>query len=137
MSPPDNGAPARQPNKSRMCVVDTLYHQAPNESPTGADSRFYRWLDQDEQPYGPRVVKVGPDWAPLDCGWLDEASMVLLECRQGAELEIGTSAVVDSPVPFAVVRRGESARFEPYNLSCLRVRSTDGEAKYAVTIIPE
>lgn len=117
--------------KPRLGVVDTVYYQAPNEQPISADSRFGRWLSSDEQPYGPRVVKIEPGRHKLDHGWLESASMMLIENRgdEIIELWLADTHLCDIPAK-------ESARLPNPNLDELYVANVTA-GKYAITIIPE
>lgn len=136
--------------QSRMTVIETIYHQAPNDEPTSFTSRFSRSLETDEQPYA-RKLKVGESWQPLDRAsiWLAEAGLLRLVNEEGTNwptnptpeqlaevaakvVEIGfgadTAAILVPP--------GESVRFSPADLALIRLRCRSGTARCALALLP-
>lgn len=63
--------------KSRMVVVENVYHQVPGEEPQSITSRYTRWLNDDEQTYT-RKTKANLSWAPLDFGWILQSAQVVI-----------------------------------------------------------
>ena len=63
---------------NRVTVVDTINHQLTNGKPKCVVSRFSMSCASDEEAYS-RRMKVGEAWMPLDFGYIDAASMVVLE----------------------------------------------------------
>lgn len=58
-----------------MVVVETVYHQVSGEGPQSFQSRYTRWVGTDEQTYT-RRTKAGPEWKPLEFGWVESACQV-------------------------------------------------------------
>jgi len=71
-----------------VIVSDTVTFVPADGAAKSTSSRFARELESDEQVYQ-RTYSVGPDWKPLDLGWLREvgASMVVVENREGRNLQ--------------------------------------------------
>jgi len=107
--------------KQRLVVVEQVY------CGTVADHRFARWLESDEEPYG-RTYDVGAEWRSLDTGWVQRPSMLTIR-NDGKEAVLLS---LDAHVPFAAVRPGESARFEPRGPLYLR-----GPGRIRVVAYPE
>lgn len=146
------------PARPRLTIVETISHQQPNGQPTSVDSRFGRYLQSGEEPYT-RKVMVTQNWEPLDCGWLDEASIVSIVNNEGRftqvqptqeqrELvearivEIGCRPELSEDArpyaTFGLVRPGESYRGEPaVSLKSLMIRCRSGQAKCTITIFPK
>lgn len=139
-------------SKSRITVVEQVYFQQDGQQPVTAESRFGRQLASDEQPYV-RRYRVGPEWRPLDCGWVaDAAQLVLLndEGRTGprnvtderrAELdrmvvEVSFASDAGTPECHALVRPRESARVEPRQLKNVMVRCVAGKCWVVVRVFP-
>lgn len=136
--------------KAQMTVVSSVYFQSPEEQPIQTEYRYTRPLASEEQPYA-RSLKVGPEWVLLDCGWVREAALVVLENLEGTRLQkVPTeeervsidSRVVEisfsrqDPSPALTVRPGGGCQFEPTELTSIRVRCRDGVAKCSLLIIP-
>ncbi len=70
--------------KSRLAIVETIYHQAPGESPTSLPPlRSSWWLQSDEQPYL-RELTVGEEWTKLDTGWIGEqVGLLVIRNKEG------------------------------------------------------
>lgn len=148
--PEDVGAPEEKevpPRQARMTLVRSLYH-TPSQGDSvglGEGLGFYRFLQTSEQPYV-RHLKVGPQWAAVEYGWLKDM-VGYMEIYNREVPSPGTSreeialhsiqlAVIPKtddpstrtmwspeevgPVPFAFIRPGEMAMFEPWE-------SEDGE----------
>lgn len=73
--------------KSRLTVVESLYHQSFGEEPVRVDSRFSRELESDEQPYS-RRLKATEGWQPLDCGWVKDPGMVCVTNEEGKHFQV-------------------------------------------------
>lgn len=121
--------------RPRITVTEQAVHQPADALPTAVEwPPFSRELRSDEQPYGPRRVAAGPRWQRLDQGWLDGAPVGMLFLRnEGAgaretrpteeERALDAALVVElslcpdggaSQPPFALVRPGETCRYEPH-----------------------
>lgn len=139
------------PNRGRLTVVETVYHQAPGESPREVLSRFNRWLESDENMYQ-RTAKVGEEWTPIDLGWLaGDAGTILLvaeggprrntipteeEKREDRSKRIAVSFRSDTPRDDITLLPGESARFSPSYAKEILLRCLCGKTRYTVSVIP-
>lgn len=139
---------------TRITVVEQVAYQQEGESPTSIESHFSRWLESTEQPYQRRLT-VGPDWLPLDRGWLHQYPRVLFllrndggppvqrvlsieETRRRDELTVEIGACFDSEkIPVVQVRSGESCRFELGRSASLYLRCPTGESRILITLFPE
>lgn len=139
--------------KSRLTVICTVYHQPLAEGAASAESHFARWLETDEQPCI-RRLKATPEWQPIEGLWLTESGMLCLtndegrfpqvqptdeERRAAATKVLEVGVLMESGVPvtlFARILPGESARFQPHDLTALRIRCRAGVAKYTASVFP-
>lgn len=133
---------------ARITVVETVYHQPPDAQPaTVAASRFGRALAHgaDRRPDS-YLMAVGADWTPLDCGRVPDCGLLVLVNEEGrfvavqptpaerAAAEAKVAEVGVGGVPFALLRPGESCRFEPAAAVELRCRA--GSARVSVHLVP-
>lgn len=133
-----------------LTVVETVYFQAGIGTPVYTEARFTRLLTSDEQPYQ-RAQKVGREWQVLDAGWLagEGASLLVLANefpqwrvvptaaeRLDAMAKVVEVCIGEAFTPFACIRPGEDCRFEPLDLTALRLRCRHGETKVTATLIP-
>lgn len=63
--------------RCRLTVLHTTYYQAPGQEPTSVECNYGDWLQTDEQPYSRRIT-VGPDWVPVDLGWIRDPGYVVI-----------------------------------------------------------
>lgn len=116
--------------RSRIVVVETLYHQPMDgSSPTSVDNRYGRMLETDEQPYT-RLMKIDGIWRELDPGWLKAqvetgaVGMLLLRNEEKDKDAIVEVAFGTPPVVFSSLPPGESLRLPcVQNLDKFRVRT--------------
>ena len=156
---PDGLTDFRPAEQARLGIVEQIYCYPPGAAPTLIDLREGFWLETDEQPYQ-RKLKVGTEWQPLDCGWLEGkgVSLLVLVNEEGKHLtvvpseqqkaavsgrvvELGVQTMYgmgDAPgiVPIAPLRPGLSLRFAPADAKALRLRSRAGEARVTLTLFP-
>lgn len=151
-------APSLPQQRPWLTVCESVYYQADGSSPTIAESRFMRLLVGEEQPYS-RTFRVGQQWKELDAGWLAECGSSLLtlanempqwqvvptaeEKAEAAARQVELALAGEEagqwtspPRAFALLRPGESVRFEPLNLSALRLRCRSGETRVTLTLLP-
>ena len=117
--------------KSRIVVVETVYHQVDGKQPMQVSEPWSAVLASDEQPYI-RYLDVGPEWVPLDHGWIASASLLLIANQGPALLEIGVHKET-----LIVVPAKQTARFKPAVLGELMVRCVGDTARVVVNLFPE
>lgn len=125
---------------ARVVNNETIYHQAAGQQPTSSTSRYAVQLSSDEQPFVRIGFRVGPEWKPLETGWLSAASMLSLSVddADGPDVAVAIGiqvGVIDSA--FSLLKPGQSCRFSPVQLSALRVRSFFGNARCTLRLYPE
>jgi hypothetical protein len=156
-------APAPRPPapalRARLVVVAQVVHVPPDGGPTPLAYQFGRELETDEQPYGPRRVRAGAGWEPLDYGWLggpDGVGLVVVENEEGRRprvvptpeeradtlarvVELGVIAELPDGarvvVPFARVRPGEARDLDPAGPLAIRCTHPGG-ARASILLIP-
>lgn len=65
-----------------LVVVDQVVHRNIEQEPTSTICRFSRSLHTDEQPWI-RHFEVTEEWKPIECGWIETCSMLVLENKEG------------------------------------------------------
>lgn len=147
---PDVRVPTQKPIRDRVTVVEIVSHQQEGEEATQTESRYSRDLKVQEQAYE-RQCKVGEDWAPLDCGHIVDAGLIIIRNREGRFLQHNPSDTEKTAAAAKVlevsygppdegiwlVLPGESMRGHPAVVRDLMVRSQSGICRFAITIIPE
>jgi hypothetical protein len=151
---PKNSEPViTVPDKDRLTVVETVYHQSSQGFPTvalGDTTRFSRELASDEQPYERHKV-AGEKWQPLDCGWIDSAGMLVIRNDEGhfavnptpeQKAEMFNKRIVelsfDGEHPVIQVPPTETCRFYPSNnIDQIKIRCKEGKTRYSIYLMPE
>lgn len=141
--------------RSRLTVVESIYHQTTGEQPSAVLTRFSRDLESDEQPYVRRRRKATPEWQPVDYGWVESPAMVVIqnderrllraratnptdEERLAAEAKVIELRFADSShSPVWLILPGETMRGSPSPGASLRVRCLAGEAQYNLFVYPK
>lgn len=137
---------------ARLTVVEQVCHQDGEGEPVVAACQWGRSLITEEQPWV-RKFLVGPEWKPLETGWLTRVGMLHLANNEGKDIQriptreekaLLASRVIELGVssetgvyPFLIIRPGESARLEPADLSTLLVRCQYQSARCTLTAVPE
>jgi len=132
----------------RLTVVSKIYLQTTQEEPFAVDVRYEEQVLSDEQVWE-RHTKVGEGWIPLDCGWVDEASLVVITNNEmpvphnqltGSVgpvnvhiLEVGES---QSRIPIFEIPPGQSLPGRPVDLKGLVIRSRGGTVRFTVWVLP-
>jgi len=137
------------PTTARMTVVESVYHQLSESPPVmlyrGEGHQFSQDLKSDEDSYEHRCV-ARAEWSPIDHGWLDRCSHLLLRNDyaspvRGQPIEDGDHtleiAFCESDVPHLLLCPGESNRIHPANLQEMRIRSRTDGTRYTICIVPE
>lgn len=135
-------------NRARVTVVEQVYCCTADDQPLSQENRFQLRITSDEQPYF-RRFRISENWQPLDAGWLQSASMVVIANEEGkqqtkiptpdeaAELAARVVEVGRDGIAFARVRPGATARFEPAALTQLQLRCCSGTATVTLMAAPE
>lgn len=144
------------PVRYRLVVVETVYHAPINgkERTESLESRWSRVLDTDEPAFHRPRLPVGPDWSPLDGGWLQHGSQLVIQNAVQAPSRIPTPAqaaelaglVVEvylgagganNPQADILIPPGESARVYPARpINQIQLRCPRGKTSATVLIVP-
>jgi hypothetical protein len=98
--------PAFHPPPSRIVVVETVYHQEHGSEPVAAGRPFSRFLSTAEQPFGPRRLKVGCEWQPIETGWLSENVGMLYLRNEGEGLAASRPGEPSEEEPARIIELG-------------------------------
>lgn len=133
--------------KSRLTVVESVYHQQPDGTNMPISTQYSRVLKSDEQAFV-RKMTVGESWVEVPYGWLQDCSLLVIHNESGKyrttapspqEIEDAEAAVIEvagpDKVPVFDVPAGESIRGKPRR--GLHVRCARGSVKCVVSCIPE
>ncbi len=154
--PPPKLADGKNPGK--LVVVESVYHVRPDAQPVGVESRYTRWLGCGDAPFVDEF-HTSARWQQVQTGRIAEVGQLCVENLEGNDLtKVPTPAeragiaarVVELFVAVggvepggycqgcAVVRPGESARFEPPPGATIHARCRDANAtaRVRVTVIP-
>lgn len=126
---------------ARVVVVDNVVYQNGEDKAITVPVRFAYPLKTEEQPYS-RKMKIGKEWKPMEKGWIEKCSMMVLENREKQagigedakviEMSFHHSLSVDFTIP-----PGQSMRGCPANLKATYVRCLGGEASLFISLFPE
>lgn len=119
---------------ARITVVEMVYHQGVNESPTQYDTRYDREIKSEEKPYI-RLKSSSEQWSKLIDGWNEKPSLVTVKNESDTTLEVALHDACEEYKIFAVIPPKESMRFTPHSPERLYVRS-DAKCKYTLTTFP-
>lgn len=136
---------------NRVVIVQQAYYQPTDGEPVQDSTQYTRFCEGTDDPYV-RRARVTNEWVKLDCGWIKEASCLLIENpspkyqriptevqrRSDADnvIEVSFSPENSTRVADIVVHPGESHRFEPAYLDRVWVRSSGESGSYTVTLYP-
>jgi hypothetical protein len=138
--------------KPRITIVQMIYHQLPDSNPVTMDQRFTRTLETLEQQYVRHTtISQGPNWTDLDTGWFkNECSHLILKNNEGRNWsKIPTQSQKDEVASRILdisfdginavleVRPGEATSFFPIDLSKIKLRSRNGNAKISIIVLPK
>lgn len=148
----------RPPVKGRIVVVEQVYHQPVDAPPVLVESKYSRRIDSEEQPFGPRRLRVTEEWQELSAGWIEGVGLLVVSNEEGKGLQVQPSEserreiglrVVElamfpvptvpgeafSPIPW-IIPPGESFRGSTDTLGGIKVRCRRGSARISYTIFP-
>lgn len=116
--------------KARLTVVESVYHQINGEQPTIVDPGYTVPIKSDEQPYIRRLT-ITDSWQPLDCGWINKASLLVLQnTERDPSKRIELSNGVYIPV-------GASVRLYVNDIHELKIRCVEGNGRAVINLYPE
>lgn len=156
--------------RSRIVVVSHVIYQSAGDQPVKIESAHSVPLTTSEQPYL-RKTTIGSQWTPLDSGWLNRASLLVISNEEGKHLQVNPedwevlaikSRVIEvacipmfpesavknrdmhSPdvalpqlvADWLVHPKQPPLRVTPADLSRIRLRCQNGEAKCTLSIFP-
>lgn len=132
----------------RITVVSTVTHHVSPHQPTSVTVGYARRLESDEQCWQ-RRMQVGEDRVPLQCGWIEAASMLIVkneaerfalnpteEQQAESAARIVEIAMDRDESVFAVVHPDEDARFTPLDPERLYLRCRKGITTVSITLVP-
>lgn len=96
---------------------------------------FKRQLHTDAQEY-PRELVGSGRWEPIDCGWVTEASLLMVENMSEDTLQLtcgGVKTMVTRLTPMIDVPAGERVEFTPTDVTRWSVLAN---GKYRITLVP-
>ncbi len=152
-------AQAQQRAKARLTVVSHVYHQPADSSPSDTPVQYSQAIESEEEPWR-RWFNAREEWQPLQCGWVEQASLLILcndegkwlqrnptaEERAAVEAKVvelgigddpGGPVIIEDTLPFAEVHPGRGCQFTPTAASRIYVRCRRGNARCVLTLIPK
>lgn len=136
-------------SKSRITIVESCYFEQDGEGPVVVENRFSREVEGQDQPYV-RNLKIGPEWMPLQYGWVEAPGLITITNREGEDQQLIPTEeqahqlatrhldisfreprMVDQRIP-----PGESCRIFPTENTNIYLRSPNGQIKVCVNIFP-
>lgn len=135
---------SEKPLKNSITIVQNVYHRdrVNHSNPYQITTRSYQELETDEQPFV-RKTKVGKTWDNLDCGWLEDPSLLIIHnTDQREESPILTVGVKygrgkDDIKEIWFVCKGRDCRVEPFDVNELYIKSDMDNTKYTLYALPE
>ena len=123
------------PNKAQLTVVEYLYYQKHGESPVAYTSRSTEDIVDTTEQVWVREVNVPCVWTTLECGWVKECSVLLLENLSKDNL-LGLSFGGENREADCSIPPGGSLRCCPLTLSKLALVCFGGTARCRITLFP-
>lgn len=120
--------------QSRLVVLGSVYYKQASGPTSQVATTYAEMLASDEQVYQ-RQVTVGEEPAPIDSGWVKEASLLVVI---NEDKVLGNPGVLlcSGVVPFSRIPPGQHVRVPHPDLSSLRVRSLSGRVKCSIHLVP-
>lgn len=114
-----DGSVIREAWPNRVTIVDSIYHSVQGQDPVSFEFRFNIKLDSDEQIYVRSRIKCPSKWIPLDTGWIEDCSVLIIENKGWSEQQyIPTEkeeiAERKRVVELAYVNKGGRALHKPW-----------------------
>ena len=80
-----------------LIVVENIYYQKPKEDAHHVKNVYQYPISSDEDPYGPRTYKISNERKPIDCGWIEECSLVHIVNKGDEGRSIYISETISGP----------------------------------------
>lgn len=148
-------SPRERVRVPKVTVVGTVYYQPARGQPKGVKIAYSLSGVEDEQVYE-RPVQVGPEWQPVEYGWVKNPGMVIVshdkvvldvkptkEQREWLEQRVIQLGILnwagdrETVAPFQDVYLGTSFPSTPPSFPLLRIRCPNGKARVTVYVIPK
>lgn len=137
--------------KDRLTIISGVHHQRQGRPSTSIQSSGARLLETEEQPFD-RTMQIGPEWTPLELGWLkDKPGIVRIEglipyrqlnlSKEEKEAELATVIQVtfdfdDANFPHCRFYHGMPFIFYPEDHHRVAIRCLTGPVDVRITILP-
>lgn len=142
--------PNARPEIDKVTVVEQFYYRAFDEEAQQITSQFsYSLKTRDEQVFSKRE-KVGEAWEPINLGWLDGCSNLIIQNKEGIFKDKNPTEeqVEDALKKILEVRHKDdkhswlilpttSVRFTPSDSKNLVIKSQFGTTKFTLNAIPK
>lgn len=143
--------PVAEQRRCRMGVIDTAFLAIPGEQTDSVEVRWSTEVSDVDQLWKRRLLATEDEWKPIDKGWVDEPSMIILQNEEGKNLQVRQTQEQVDELKARVVEvslRGDgtadllvppldSVRFRAVNLDRVRVRCAKGKALCKVSVFPK
>lgn len=151
-----NTAPPVQPGAT-LTVIETVYYQVDGEDAVCHETKYCQRIKSGEQPYV-RHLKLGKQWQPLDHGWLQHCSLLVIENKalnrtttltdeekqedQQRLVELAFQEQTNPYVPIepqtsgVLFLPGKGVRITPRDLECIYLRAPYAPATAVLRLYP-
>lgn len=140
-------------SKPRVTALVNVYHQMPNQEASQYTNGWWEHLETDDQAFGPRRVKIGVAWTPVEMGWVKTPGLIIFTNTEGTLLSVkptpdeqkaidgrvlvlGVGASPDNVTAVAYVRPKRSTVFEPFPGLKVYVRALVEQTGCCVWVCP-
>lgn len=142
-----------EPDRSRLTVLFKVYYQRPRRTKVeGVSIGYDSLLNSNKQIYQ-RELEADEDWELIDTGWVEKASMIVVENVGEAPLYLHLQPLSPVPAPYPITSPQKVARgvLSPslviHRTACqplcvtervmVFIRSDTGIVPYNLTVIPD
>lgn len=115
---------------AKILVVEQVYYQDDGCQPSSIEAGYARVIGGHEQPFT-RVMRVGQEPVPLECGWLTTCSVLVIWNKGPSDIEVSLGGFV------ALLGPTESLRIRPESLNRILLRSRGDMCRVDVYMYPE
>lgn len=146
--------PTLQKAKPRISVQINATWQGPDSPTLQAMPRFGRFPASEDAPYQRPGLTVGPEWSKVDCGWVEDVGLLIVEnlpTRFGVRpskaeqdeadakmLEISFNGEEGNDVRAdLLLPPGEAILLTPTRARSIGIRCARGHTKVTITVFPK